>query len=304
MQLNAENLFLLNTTKENSSTDIPLSPKTTDKTQDLARAILELDPDIILLCEVGGKESLDLFNGVYLKDNYFTTLISGNSDRGIELGYLIKKNLGLKVQHFTHKNRVISHGTDGCPIYFSRDLGELRFFSKDHKNSDHPRLIILHSHLKSKWDRTGLDPLGKNQRKLEVNAMVEVYLNHRQNFPQTPTLITGDLNGVANLKLGEEEFSEIFQKTDLIDVLELLNIPENLRTTFIHFEKDRPPIPQQLDYIFLPKKLSEFVDKENSGIYLYKDQQGLPLALPQSSFERYLLPSDHYPVVLTLKTFF
>lgn len=303
VQLNAENLFLLTTSKENSSTDIPLSPKAVDKTTELARAVLDMNADIILLCEVGGKDSLDLFNGAYLKDLYFTTLITGNSDRGIELGYLIKKNLGIKIQHFTHKKRIIGKSPDEEALYFSRDLGELRIYAKNAKETDPPKLIILHSHLKSKWDRTGLDPLGKKQRKLETDAMVEVYLTHKKNFPKTPTLITGDLNGIALRNGGEEEFSSIFSKTDLVDVLEALNLPENLRTTFIHFEKDSPPIPQQLDYIFLPPELLDSIDKENSGIYLYKDQENRPLALPKNSFERYLLPSDHYPVVLTLKNF-
>lgn len=303
VQLNAENLFLLTTSKENSSTDIPLSPKAADKTTELARAVLDMNADIILLCEVGGKDSLDLFNGAYLKDLYFSTLITGNSDRGIELGYLIKKNLGIKIQHFTHKKRIIGKGPDDEALYFSRDLGELRIYAKNAKDTDPPKLIILHSHLKSKWDRTGLDPLGKKQRKLETDAMVEVYLTHKKNFPHTPTLITGDLNGIALRNGGEEEFSSIFAKTDLVEVLEALNLPENLRTTFIHFEKDSPPIPQQLDYIFLPPELVDSIDKENSGIYLYKDQENRPLALPKNSFERYLLPSDHYPVVLTLKNF-
>lgn len=303
VQLNAENLFLLTTSKENSSTDIPLSPKAQDKTAELARAILDMNPDIILLCEVGGKESLDLFNGVYLADQYFSTLITGNSDRGIELGYLIKKNLGLRIQHFTHKKRVIGQNSDGESIYFSRDLGELRLYNKNSKDDEAPKLIILHSHLKSKWDRTGLDPLGKKQRKMETAAMVDVFLTHKKNFPNTPTLITGDLNGIAFRYGGEEEFQDIFQKTELSDILEVLNLPENLRTTFIHFEKDAPPIPQQLDYIFLPPELVSLVDKENSGIYHYKDTQNIPLAWPKNSFERYLLPSDHYPVVLTLKNF-
>ncbi len=303
VQLNAENLFLLATTKENSSTDIPLSPKTLDKTTDLARAILEINADIVLLCEVGGKESLDLFNGKYLNDHYFTSLIKGNSDRGIELGYLIKKNLGLKIQHFTHKKKKIGLNQNGEPIFFSRDLAELRLISKDDPESNNPKLIILHSHLKSKWDRSGLDPLGKKQRKLEVDAMVETYLTHKSNHPNTPCLITGDLNGVAKRSGGEDEFCQIFNQTDLFDILEVIDLPENLRTTFIHFEKDSPALPQQLDYIFIPKALIPHVDKENSGIYQYLDDEKRPKPHPQNSFERYLLPSDHYPVVLSLKNF-
>ncbi|MCK6594000.1 MAG: hypothetical protein L6Q33_02285 [Bacteriovoracaceae bacterium] len=302
VQLNTENLFLLATTKENSSTDIPLSPKSSDKTTELAWAIKDMDPDILLLCEVGGRESLDLFNGAYLGDQYISTLIKGNSDRGIELGYLIHKRLNLKVQHFTHKKRVIGTTPDGESLYFSRDLGELRFFDKSDGDNKNPKLIILHSHLKSKWDRTGLDPLGKKQRTLEVEAIVQVFLNLQTNFPQTPIIVAGDLNGLAHRFNGEEEFQSIFSKTELQDVLEFLNLPENLRTTFVHFEKDTPPIGQQLDYVFFSPQLAAFINKENSGIYRFKNPDGSPRPTPQSTFERYALPSDHYPVVLTLNS--
>jgi len=302
VQLNTENLFLLATSKENSSTDIPLSPKSNDKTTELAYAIKDMDPDILLLCEVGGRESLDLFNGAYLGDQYISTLIKGNSDRGIELGYLIHKRLNLKVQHFTHKNRKIGHSPDGEPLYFSRDLGELRFFDKADVENQKPKLVILHSHLKSKWDRTGLDPLGKKQRTLEVEGIIQVYQNLKTNFPKTPVIVAGDLNGLAHKENGEEEFQGLFTKTELLDVLEHLNLPQNLRTTFVHFEKDSPPIEQQLDYIFFSPELINSVDKENSGIYRFKNPDGTPRPTPQSTFERYALPSDHYPVVLTLNS--
>ena len=276
VQINSENLFLLGTTAINSSTDNPLSPKSVDKTQDLANALLDIDADIICLCEVGGKESLDLFNGVYLKNQCLSTLITGNSDRGIELGYLIKKNLGIKLQHFTHKKRTIGVNPLGETATFSRDLGELRFFCKS--SPEKPFLTILHSHLKSKWDRTGLDPLGKKQRGLEVQAMIDVYKNLLQNFPDCPVIIAGDLNGLADKENGEDEFRPFFNQTDLRDILDVIELPLEKRVTFVHFERDSAPIPQQLDYIFVPHSLHSLIDHENSGIYHYKDSQGKPLS--------------------------
>ncbi len=300
--INTENLFLLYTDYKNSSTDTNLPPKDTDKTSELARAILDIDADILCLTEVGGLDSLDLFNEHYLQKKYSPSLIPGNSDRGIELGYLVKKDLPFLVGHLTHKNRVIAKSTNGDDIFFSRDLGELRFFDKSDGKKENPKLIILHSHLKSKWDRTGLDPLGKKQRRFEVEAIIQVYLELGVKYPSTKILVSGDLNGTAAKDICEDEFKAIYEKTKLADLMDALDIPVGERATFVHFERDSGPLPQQIDYIFLPSELIPFIDKENSGIYQYKTKDGNPIPHPQTTFERYALPSDHYPVVLTLKS--
>src|SRR5690349_12400091 len=60
--------------------------------RELARAIKDLNPDILMLCEVGGTESLANFSKHFLNDEYAPYLIEGNSDRGIDLGYLVKRS--------------------------------------------------------------------------------------------------------------------------------------------------------------------------------------------------------------------
>ena len=67
--------------------------KPQEKIEWIARTISEIDADITMLCEMGGLDSLDLFNTKYLNSQYYTSLLKGNSDRGIEMGYLIKKNV-------------------------------------------------------------------------------------------------------------------------------------------------------------------------------------------------------------------
>ena len=103
--LNAENLFLLFDKKPDAhvlkleevqwqklSTSV-YENKPLRKLLELQKVILEINPDILMLCEVGGEESLKNFNELFLGNQYYTALMEGNSDRNIDIGFLIKKSL-------------------------------------------------------------------------------------------------------------------------------------------------------------------------------------------------------------------
>lgn len=272
--MNLENFFLLETKDQ----------KPQEKVQWIADTIEDISPDILMLCEVGGRESLDLFSSKYLSNYYLPLLLPGNSDRGIEIGYMIKKSLPLIFEHISHKEKE-----------FSRDVSELRIL-KNNKLE----LIILLVHLKSKWDREGNDPQGFTKRSQEISTLLDIYQHLQVQFPDCPIIISGDFNGVAQKNDCEREFREIYKKTTLLDVLEVLNVPTEDRVTYVHFAKDGKPECVQLDYIFLPVTLLDKIKKEESGIYLYQYPAGTLLGLPKNSFERHALPSDHYPLVLSL----
>lgn len=273
-QFNLENFFLLETKDQ----------KPSEKVQWIANIINEISPDILMFCEAGGCESIDLFNSKYLNDFYTPYLIPGNSDRGIEIGYIVRKNLPFTFHHISHKEKG-----------FSRDVSELRIY-KNNKIE----LITLLVHLKSKWDREGNDPLGFTKRSQEISTLLEIYNNLSIQFPNCPIIISGDFNGVAQRDNCEREFRDIYKKTALLDVLEILNVPPEDRISYVHFAKDGKSECFQLDYIFLPLTLQDKIKKEESGIYLFKDPFGATLSIPKNSFERYALPSDHYPLVLSL----
>ncbi|MGE3757660.1 MAG: hypothetical protein AB7H97_07885, partial [Pseudobdellovibrionaceae bacterium] len=107
--LNAENLFiyldqkplnveLLSEDQWQKLSSSQYDLKSLRKTKGLAKVIQELSPDVVLLCEVGGLESLQNFNHYFLKNEYHCCLVEGNSDRGIDIGYLVKKDLSLKFE--------------------------------------------------------------------------------------------------------------------------------------------------------------------------------------------------------------
>jgi hypothetical protein len=103
--INAENLFLLfdgdahpdplkltEAEWQKLSTSV-YENKSLRKSQALARSLLEINADIIMLCEVGGLESLKNFNQLFLGGAYSPCLLEGNSDRNIDVGFMVRKSL-------------------------------------------------------------------------------------------------------------------------------------------------------------------------------------------------------------------
>lgn len=303
---NVENFFLLNGPNGDGF------KKPQDKIEWIARTIKEINADVTMLCEVGGHESLDLFNLKFLNSEYSSHLLKGNSNRGIEMGYLVKNNFPYSYQHISHvddsiefnypfeieENKKLAPDAQIAPHKFSRDISELRIFNIDNNKLE---MILLLVHLKSKWDRDGVDWNGSQRRKAELKALVKTYNRLRAEFDfKVPVVIAGDLNGVAQKNLHEPEFDDLYHFTDLEDVLEVIKEPHERRPTFFYFDKENNREASQLDYIFLPKELHSRVLKEESGIYLFRDTHGVALSYPQESYQRYALPSDHYPIVATL----
>ena len=298
---NVENFFLFGTPNGDGF------KKPVDKIEWIARTIKEINADITMMCEVGGLESLDLFNTKYLNSEYETKLLKGNSNRGIEMGYLIKKDFQFQTLHLGHADESIEFNYDfeimenkKLPANehhrahkFSRDISELRILKEDKV-----QMILLLVHLKSKWDRDGVDFNGKERRKAELKALVKTYNRLRAEFNfQVPIVVSGDLNGIAQKGLHEPEFDDLYSYTDLEDVLEVIQEPYERRLTFFYFGKENIREACQLDYILLPPELHSLIKKEDSGIYLFRDSHDVALSYPKENYQRYALPSDHYPIV-------
>lgn len=316
--VNAENLFLLfdkpptpeylqlgeQDWQKLSSSVYPNKPL--KKIKDFSRALLEINPDILMLCEVGGSESLKNFNDLFLKSNYQTALIEGNSDRNIDVGFLIKKNLPFYFDIATNKNRPIDflypHEKDSghnLPSHkFSRDVAELKLFEKD---SDNPFLIILLAHLKSQLDHDGIDPQGFQRRRAELNTLLQIHLEILNEYPDIPQVVCGDFNGYAGRHHTDEEFRPIYEKTQLVDILELQQIPLELRSTFYQVRNGGKAEGRQIDYCFLSNSLQKHLKPQSAHIYRYKDEGGFELNIPQNMDSKLSLPSDHYPLVFELE---
>jgi len=320
---NAENLFLLfdHPVPENFeklsepewqklSTSI-YENKPLKKCLEIAKLILHEQPDILMMCEVGGFESLKNFNEYFLSSAYSCVLIEGNSDRNIDIGYLIKKSQPYFYDIVSNKNRPLNflypheinsqqHGfkIKAASHTFSRDCAELRLFTKDRNQ---PFLILLLTHLKSRLDPERIDPGGVERRAAELKTAIAIYKELETEFPQCPILLCGDLNGFAGQPSPDPEFLPIYQQTDLLDIFEIAGITIESRSTFYQIRNGGKTDGKQIDYCFLPKKIWPYLNKEQTYVYKYKDHLGLALNPPTSIEAKGLLPSDHYPLFFTLE---
>jgi hypothetical protein len=320
MILNAENLFLLfdkpplaqyTSLSENEWQKLSTSiydNKPLHKCRALAHSITEIAPDIIALSEVGGLESLSNFNNLFLGGTYSPALIEGNSDRHIDVGFLIKKGLPFYFDLITNKNYLLNFlypheqppegqtpSTQGHK--FSRDCAELWLFDQ---NRDKPFLLILNTHLKSPLDKEGVDPNGFSRRQAELRSLVDIY-NLNQAKHDIPILVVGDFNGNASSTNTAPEFTDLYLKTPLKDAMEIAGVLPTDRNTFYHIRNNTKTEGRQIDYCFLNPKAWPLLDSANTYIYRYKDALGFRPLAPQTLEEKQNLPSDHYPVVITLQ---
>ena len=305
--LNAENLFLLfdkpptremtkadETEWQRLSTSI-FDNKPLHKAHELARTFKDINPDILMLCEVGGIESLKNFNDLFLNSEYSPILIEGNSDRHIDIGFLIRKGLPFYFDLLTNKKRPINEKGD----LFSRDIAELRLFKKD---SDKPFFIALLAHLKSRLDPEKKDPNGFEKRKAELSTLVQIYQECTEKNPTIPILICGDFNGNASSIDTDEEFKPIYEKTELKDVLEISAVPPEYRATFYFVKTNGRSEGRQIDYCFLNPNASQHLKAGSAKVYRYKDEFEFAIDAPQNLDAKLKLPSDHYPIVFDLET--
>ncbi|MBX3021962.1 MAG: hypothetical protein KF799_09825 [Bdellovibrionales bacterium] len=327
--MNAENLFLFldeqsdrdwrkMSEKEWQKLSVATVPnKSLSKTLWLADTLLDINADIVCVNEVGGEESLRNFCRYFLGDTYTPHLLEGNSDRGIDIGYLVKKDFNAQIELRTHKNRPLqflyphdiqsnAHHATSAPEkvikthYFSRDCAELRVTAP---GSDRPGLIVLLAHLKSKLDPDGIDPEGKSRRTAELRTLMDIYKEIRQEFqPAVPMIVAGDFNGCARRSNLTEEFQEMLT-TDLESVIELAGHEGENAATQIIFSRSGGVSCMEIDFIFVSPELKPHLLTETVEVYRYRSDLRVPLPLPKTLEQRTYLPSDHYPVVATFTNF-
>jgi len=315
--LNAENLFLLfdsPPTKDHLKMDEAqwqklsssiYENKSLEKLNALAKSFQDINADIIMLCEVGGPESLKNFNEFFLDSKYSVALMEGNSDRNIDVGFLVRKDLPFYFDLSSNKNRSINfvypheRGQNPPPTHkFSRDVAELKCFTK---NADQPFLIFLLTHLKSRRDPEKKDPNGFERRKAELRTLIEIEQETEKKYPEIPLIMAGDFNGNAGFNNPDEEFKIIYSNTSLKDVLELQQVPAPERATYYQVKTLGKTDGRQIDFCFLNPTATQFLKAGSCSVYRYKDEYGFKIDIPQNLEAKLQLPSDHYPLVFELE---
>lgn len=285
------------------------------KCLDLAAALKEIDADIIMLCEVGGLESLKNFNHYFMNDAYEPYLTEGNSDRNIDVGFLIRKSLQLQASLSSNKDRLINYLyphevqslQNGYPVKgsldltshkFSRDVADLNFYFN---NNDEPFLKILLTHLKSRLDPERVDPNGFERRQAELRTLIHIYQEMHQSHPELPIIVAGDFNGNASELETDNEFKDLYERSDLHDVLQLAAVPLEDRATYYNVRSSGRTEGKQIDFAFLSTSAALYLNKESCKIFRYRDERGNIAPIPRNMELKTKLPSDHYPLVFELR---
>lgn len=306
MVLNAQDLFLFMDKHNHAEIQVTelseikwqlmssslFSNKSKEKCQILGNTIIESQADIVMMTEVGGPESLSNFAKFVLNDEYTSLTLPSNSDRGIDLGYLVKKNLPFSTRLKTH----VKYKLPFPARRFSRDVLRLDLFQDE-------KLVMafLLVHIKSKLDLNKSDFEGRSRRIHEVKGLLDIYQALTKEYPDVPVLVGGDMNGHAGEKETEEEFRQIYATTDLKDIAYLSGIPEEERFSYVYFNRGGNRFEQQIDYLFLSEKFRNRIVAENCYFPRYKNLTGAPLPIPKRMEQKNILPSDHYPFVATLR---
>jgi endonuclease/exonuclease/phosphatase family metal-dependent hydrolase len=293
--LNAENLFIfmehwkdqdLNSMTEREWQSMNagfLDNKPISKIRNLAHSILQMDPDLIMLTEVGGPVSLENFNQHFLQNKWNCYLEEGNSERGIDIGYLLKSPWTAKLS--THRDYKLPHTKYN---YFSRDVLKLEISLGDD--------LWFHSllvHLKSKLNSKGDDFEGRTRRAVEVLGLSEIIY---QLDSSIPLLLGGDFNGDARWPMHEPEFSPLYAKNNLKDVAALSTLSDDEKFSYIYFNRSGQRLMQQIDYLFLNDTAQDMLIKESVIFPQYVTVDGQSVALPQQTWQKILMPSDHLPL--------
>ncbi len=266
------------------------SNKSKEKSLLLAQAIRDAKADVVMLTEVGGPESLSNFAKYLLHDEYRALCLPSNSERGIDLGYLVKRTLGFETDVHSH----IDYKLPLPAKRFSRDVLRL-----DLLENGAIKLVLLLVHIKSKLDLKKADFEGRTRRVLEVRGLVEIYKDLQK--LGVPILVGGDMNGHAGESDTEEEFKSIYQETDLKDIAYLARIPQEERFSYVYFTRGGNRFIQQIDYLFISEAYSHIIDPTECYFPRYRNLAGAPFPIPQRMEQKSMLPSDHYPFLATLR---
>ena len=251
--------------------------KELEKTKFISQFILNSKVDICLFTEIGGNESIRNLNKHFLNDKFSIFYKPSNSDRGIDLAILVKKEIAPNFNLKSHNDKVFARGV------FNLGLA-----------NNQTGIRILLTHLKSKLNKSKKDFEGRTQRKAEVKRIIKI----AKDYPKDDIIICGDLNGIIYKDQTEEELSLFANNLSLFDVMEHQNSSEFERFTYIYYNNQRQAHMMQLDYALMTK---ETFTKYNITASVLDFDGFERKSIPSSFSQKRLYPSDHYPILMKLK---
>ena len=268
-------------------------PRAQEKYENIAEVILDQRPEVLVLQEVHSKKSLEDFNSDLLQDRYEVFVVSGNESGGMNLAFMLKRDLNLKTEIKSHKDQEwYDPAQKEVDYLFDRDFPALILREG---NKDHPALIVFAHHGKSMMDRPG-DPKSVKMRTEQIRRMEEILIKFSETYgKETPTIVAGDFNTDV---LRSSEISSL--KNVFRDVFDFSPIVRDLFDRYTHTFHPHlgPTQATALDAIFVNGTLRDSI--KSARVFHYRDEMGFEKPLPTSSAERAENPSDHFPIIVDI----
>jgi endonuclease/exonuclease/phosphatase family metal-dependent hydrolase len=263
--------------------------------EDIAEVILQNDLDVVTLQEVSGLDQLQKFADTHLLGRYMPFITAGNDERGIQVGFLVKKDLPFQMKLQTHADvRAVYPVTGEERRIFSRDVPTLSIWSDaQDPATDNPLVIFNGTHFKSKRDADG-DPESRILRATQAKAAAEILKKQKEENPRSLILLAGDFNGDIR---SEAEFQPL--RDSMRDVLEIYGVKDEDRITHSFHPRGGTASYSQLDAFFMFGDHARYI--LDAWVHRYKDARGLEKEIPRTFKQRRDNPSDHFPLLLKLQ---
>lgn len=278
----------------------PPVPKLEEQVLQLKKAMNDINADIAILTEVESLSALQTLSAE-IAPRYKSFLIEGNDTRGIDIGFLVKSDLPIQTEIFSHKDREwtdpVTHRTS--PL-FSRDL-PVMILRKD--NEQKPFAMVFGMHAISLRGRPD-DIQSTRLRTAQFDGAIKIIWEYRKKFGRDiPVILAGDFNTSV---MFAPELKAIRDFTASAFDVALKTIPRAARITHTFHESyidvDKKTYERnsmdQLDDIRLLGIPPELV--LSASVYRYKDVHGNALPFAMSYELRHQQTSDHLPVVVEI----
>ena len=270
--------------------------KSVEAIRGVARAITDANPDFLVLEEVGGIDALKTLSRTYLNDAYEAFLVPGNDMGGIDIGYLVKRDLPLSVSVESHRDVMWKDPVDQAQHkLFTRDAPALMIRAAGAAENSAPLFILIGNHAKAQRDRDG-DPESVLLRTAQYKAMASIVNDYQTEFGrEVPIIVGGDFNADV-----QSAPSIAALRKNMKDPFDLTGATKAARVTHTYHPREGDAEYSQLDALLVTPSLADNVVSMET--YRYKNRQGVAKPLPTTYDERSENPSDHFPIILVLKT--
>lgn len=302
---NVENLYA---TRKKPTPEQLKEQKSEADTARIEKILAEQNADIMALQEVENIRALrELTSRPSLKDKYDAYLIEGNDARGIDIGFLVKRDAPFRIEMESNTKEVWNDPAEGGreQKLFARDLPILKIYGLEQAPKSAPLMVVVGVHLKSKIDRPG-DRDSQMYRAAEIKRAADIVTALKARWPQgngaqkeVPIVMLGDFNGDLNLgrlpsaAKGNNEFLPLYNFAKMQNTFDLGAKPVSIqdRTTHTYHPLNGATEKNQLDGILV--NATAATSHIETTVVRYKDAQGNVLPIPDTFDQRGLQPSDH-----------